>query len=703
MDPEAALRKYFGFDAFRPGQDEVIDALIAGEDVLVVMPTGGGKSLCYQLPALIKDGVAVVVSPLIALMKDQVDSLNTQGIAASFINSSITPSEQGRVLDDVSAGKIKLLYIAPERFRDLRFTRAMAGINILFFAIDEAHCVSMWGHDFRPDYLRVGEAVKRLGRPPVAAFTATATPEVRADILTALHLKEPRQFITGFERPNLEFRVTEASKNADKYAHLSGLIDKYKTGIIYCATRKRVEEVTVQLKSWDIAHTSYHGGMDDSARTSAQEAFLIKSTDIVVATNAFGMGIDRADLRFVAHFEMPGSVEAYYQEAGRAGRDGLPAVCDLFFRHNDRRIQEFFIDGNNPGKAFIVDLYATLRQLADESSEVIISINELSEKMGCSNSMAVGTSLVHLWRHGTIERFDIPGQRIRGTRLLNPEIKPHDLEIDAEALADKEQCDRAKLEAMLEYAQALECRQMWILNYFGEHNALPCGRCDRCQLIAPEGIRDPSDEESVILQKTLSGVARMSYRTRSGEWRPRFGKTRIIEMLIGSRRSEVLQNDLDQLSTYGLFQEQGAEYLRSLFDDMFRAGLLRRTGGRYPLITLTPLGDAVMKGEESVKLAWPNVLKANPSYRKHDDLPPQLEGDFDPNLFEALKKKRLALALPRKLPPHYIFTTRTLKEMATAKPLSIEEAQHLHGIGKINGRKWLPEFIPLIARNLADK
>ncbi len=703
MDPEAALRKYFGFDAFRPGQDEVIDALIAGEDVLVVMPTGGGKSLCYQLPALIKDGVAVVVSPLIALMKDQVDSLNTQGIAASFINSSITPSEQGRVLDDVSAGKIKLLYIAPERFRDLRFTRAMAGINILFFAIDEAHCVSMWGHDFRPDYLRVGEAVKRLGRPPVAAFTATATPEVRADILTALHLKEPRQFITGFERPNLEFRVTEASKNADKYAHLSGLIDKYKTGIIYCATRKRVEEVTVQLKSWDIAHTSYHGGMDDSARTSAQEAFLNKSTDIVVATNAFGMGIDRADLRFVAHFEMPGSVEAYYQEAGRAGRDGLPAVCDLFFRHNDRRIQEFFIDGNNPGKAFIVDLYATLRQLADESSEVIISINELSEKMGCSNSMAVGTSLVHLWRHGTIERFDIPGQRIRGTRLLNPEIKPHDLEIDAEALADKEQCDRAKLEAMLEYAQALECRQMWILNYFGEHNALPCGRCDRCQLIAPEGIRDPSDEESVILQKTLSGVARMSYRTRSGEWRPRFGKTRIIEMLIGSRRSEVLQNDLDQLSTYGLFQEQGAEYLRSLFDDMFRAGLLRRTGGRYPLITLTPLGDAVMKGEESVKLAWPNVLKANPSYRKHDDLPPQLEGDFDPNLFEALKKKRLALALPRKLPPHYIFTTRTLKEMATAKPLSIEEAQHLHGIGKINGRKWLPEFIPLIARNLADK
>ena len=702
MDPEEALRKYFGFDAFRPDQDEIIDALVAGEDVLVVMPTGGGKSLCYQLPALLKEGVAVVVSPLIALMKDQVDTLHAQGIAASFVNSSLNASEQRRVLQEVSAGIIKLLYIAPERFRDPRFTAALATIKISFFAIDEAHCVSLWGHDFRPDYLRVGEEIRQLGRPPIAAFTATATPEVRADILTALHLKEPRQFITGFERPNLEFRVSQTNKNADKYAHLSGLIEKYKTGIIYCATRKRVDKVAEQLTAWDIAHASYHGGMDDESRVKAQEAFFKKRVDVVAATNAFGMGIDRPDLRFIAHFEMPGSVEAYYQEAGRAGRDGLPAVCDLLYCYHDRRIQEFFIEGSNPSKSLIVDLYTHLRQITDDAHEAHISINDLSEMMKSSNSMAVGAALIHLSRYGYIERFDITGQRIRGTRLLNPNLRPHDLQIDTEALAEKEHRDRAKLEAMLEYAQALDCRQVWILDYFGERNARPCGRCDHCQIVAPEGIREPADDEKIILQKALSGIARMSFRTGTEGWRPRFGKSRIIGMLTGSRRSEILQNDLDQLSTYGILQAQGTEYLRSLFDDFLRAGLIRRTGGQYPLITLTPLGNAVMKGEETVKLVWPKFQTAKSRREKKEPLPPQLEGEFDANLYETLKKKRLALALPRKLPPHYIFTTRTLRELAMAKPLTIEEAQHLHGIGKINSHKWLPEFLPIIAENLAN-
>lgn len=701
MNPEEALRKHFGFDTFRSGQDEIIDALIAGEDALVIMPTGGGKSLCYQLPALLTEGVAVVVSPLIALMKDQVDTLNEQGIAASLVNSSLSPSEQGRVLQKVTAGNVKLLYIAPERFRDPRFTAALAPINISFFAIDEAHCVSMWGHDFRPDYLRVGEEIRRLGRPPIAAFTATATPVVRADIINALLLKEPRQFITGFERPNLEFRVTRTNKDADKYAHLSGLIEKYKTGIIYCATRKRVEAVAKQLTAWDIAHTAYHGGMDDESRTEAQEAFLKKRADVVVATNAFGMGIDRSDLRFIAHFEMPGSVEAYYQEGGRAGRDGLPAVCDLFFRHYDRRIQEFFIEGSNPGKSLIIDLYNHLRQLADEAQEVRLSINDLAEKMEVSNSMTVGSALIQLTRQGYVERFDIPGMRIRGTRLLNPDLRPRDLDIDTEKLAEKERRDRAKLEAMQEYAQASDCRQVWILDYFGEHNARPCGRCDHCQRGAPEGIREGDNEEQIILQKALSGIARMSHRTGIEGWQPRFGRSRIIEMLTGSRRSEILQNELHKLSTYGILQEQGTGYLQALFDDILRAGLIRRTGGQYPLISLTPLGDAVMMGDETVRLAWQDFREAKSNQDRKGPQSTPLDGELDTNLFETLKKKRLALALPRKLPPHYIFTTRTLKELAMAKPLTIEAAQHLHGIGKINSHKWLPEFLPIIAENLS--
>ncbi len=648
-----------------------------------------------------KAGTAVVISPLIALMKDQVDTLNAQGIAASFINSFLTSSEQKRVLQEVSEGKIKLLYIAPERFRDLRFTKTLADVNISYFAIDEAHCVSMWGHDFRPDYLRIGDEIERLGRPPIAAFTATATPLVRTDILTALHLKEPQQFITGFERPNLGFRVTYTYKDADKYAHLSGLIEKHKTGIIYCATRKKVEEVAKKLTTWDLTHVSYHGGMDDDIRMEAQEAFLKRQADIVVATNAFGMGIDRSDLRFIAHFEIPGSVEAYYQEAGRAGRDGLPAVCDLFFRHNDKRVQEFFIEGMNPGKSLIINVYSHLRQLCNVKQEVLISINDLSDKMKTANSMAVGNALIHLSRQGYVERFDIPGKRIRGTRLLNPEIRPHDLQIDTDALAEKNRHDHLKLESMLEYAQASDCRQVWILGYFGERDTRPCGRCDHCQIVAPEGIREPISDEKVILQKVLSGIARMSYRSGKNSWGPRYGRSRIIEMLSGSKRSEIFQNGLDKLSTYGILQQQGTGYLRRLFDDILRVGLIRRTGGQYPLISLTPLGDAVMKGEETVKLAWANFRDLKSSKENKGSVPTKLDGELDVGLFETLKKRRIELALPRKLPPHYIFTTRTLKELAKAKPLTIEEAQHLHGIGKINSHKWLPEFLPIIADNLA--
>ena len=330
-DPREALEKHFGFGEFLAGQEQVVSSLLSGQDALVVMPTGGGKSLCYQLPALVMDGVTIVVSPLIALMKDQVDGLLKKGVAVTMINSTLSPDEQRDRIRRMREGEFKLVYVAPERFRSENFVSALQQVPIALFAVDEAHCLSAWGHDFRPDYLRLKYALEKLGYPQTAAFTATATPVVRQDILEHLKLRDPAVSISGFERPNLSLRVTQCSGNKEKYARLKSVVDEQQTGIVYCATRKKVVEVSESLASMGVNVVAYHGGMDDKARAEAQDAFLNGTSDVAVATNAFGMGIDRSDVRFVVHFELPGSIEAYYQEAGRAGRDGERAVCELFF------------------------------------------------------------------------------------------------------------------------------------------------------------------------------------------------------------------------------------------------------------------------------------------------------------------------------------------------------------------------------------
>src|ERR1700726_2458529 len=386
MDAQPALEKYFGFREFREPQGEVISGILNGQDVFVVMPTGGGKSLCYQLPAILLDGVTVVVSPLVALMKDQVDALVARGLSATLINSTISAGEQQQRIRRMREGEFKLVYIAPERFRSRSFLQALGQITIGLFAIDEAHCISQWGHDFRPDYFRLGTVLEELGRPQVAAFTATATPEVRTDIVDRLGLSQPKIFVAGFARPNLRFMVTEMTGESQKYTRLRELIGRHRTGIVYCATRKRVDQVSDQLQSWGIRVARYHGGIDDDAREAAQNRFTQNDCDVVVATNAFGMGIDRADLRFVAHFEIPGSIEAYYQEAGRAGRDGELAECELLFNYADTRVQEFFIDGSNPSVELIRRLYLLLSQLANETADVVISTKDLAARLDSENN-----------------------------------------------------------------------------------------------------------------------------------------------------------------------------------------------------------------------------------------------------------------------------------------------------------------------------
>ena len=696
-----ALQRYFGLDSFRPGQKEVVAEIERGGDALVVMPTGGGKSLCYQLPAVIMEGVAVVVSPLIALMKDQVDSLHQRKIPATYINSSLSARERRERIQAMKEGRYELVYIAPERFRQDHFVEVLKEIQIAFFAVDEAHCVSMWGHDFRPDYLWLGNAFEKLGRPPVAAFTATATPEVRSDIRLHLRLRDPFECTTGFARPNLRFQVSHVGSTAEKYLRVNELIEQHRVGIIYCATRKRVEEVAERLVAWDASHIAYHAGMDDAERRSSQEEFLHGRADVAVATNAFGMGIDRADIRFIAHFEMPGSVEAYYQESGRAGRDGKPAVCELLFNYADKRWQEFFIEGNNPSKAVIVDVYRRLRHLADEANEIRISIRNLSGETGYgSNPFKVGASLAVLNRLGAIERFSIPGERIRGTRLPNPDLTPSSLRIDASALAEKERRDRAKLQDMIQYGYSEECRQVWVLRYFGERDPQPCRCCDRCDDPPPRSLREPNAEETVILRKALSGVARASCRRGNSGWAARYGTNRIAQMLVGSRSQSIRDARLDSLSTYGLLKDEGLAYVKSLLREMERGDLLAATNDQYRMITLTTLGEEVMKEKSSVELDWPERRRQSSREKK-----PLKEAvlttaeEVDRELYDELVSKRIQLARARGNAPAYtILSNRTLLGLASLKPLTVEEAMAIPGIGKVKARTVLPAFLKIIAQ-----
>ena len=376
-DLREQLQQLFGLDDFRPAQREVIEDVLRGRDVLCVMPTGAGKSLCYQLPAAVQGGLTIVVSPLISLMEDQVQQLRDEGIAAAFLNSSLTPSMRRQTLRELENGFDGLLYVAPERFGSIEFQELVNRLRPKFMAIDEAHCISQWGHDFRPEYYKLGEVRRQLGSPPCIALTATATEDVRNDIIHQLQLREPSIVVTGFDRPNLSYQSRRTAKVAEKHPELIDLV-KNEPGsiIIYCATRKAVEEIAALIRESfsDRPVFAYHAGMEMNVRTESQEKFMAAPRAIAVATNAFGMGINKPDVRLVCHYNIPGTLEAYYQEAGRAGRDGLPARCVILFNYQDLLLQEFFIskigDDNSDGDSEAV---AALKRHAHQKLELMIS------------------------------------------------------------------------------------------------------------------------------------------------------------------------------------------------------------------------------------------------------------------------------------------------------------------------------------------
>ena len=370
-DARAALRTHFGYADFRPGQARAVASVLEGRDTLVILPTGGGKSICYQIPALLLPGLTVVVSPLISLMKDQVDALTARGLPAAFVNSTLSSGEVSDRLARAQRGEIKLLYVAPERFDFANTAERIAKMGVSLLALDEAHCISEWGHDFRPSYLRMAQVRERLGNPPVVALTATATPEVRRDIARQLLLRSPETVITGFDRINLRYHVVPTRSDDEKDGALVRAVrDAEGLAVVYASTRRAVERVAAVLEKARIPSVAYHAGLDDRHRKDVQEAFMREDVRAIVATNAFGMGIDKPNVRLVLHHAMPGTLEAYYQEAGRAGRDGLPSDCVLLHSFPDRFTHEFFIKGAYPERAVVERVYNAISRVADRDGKL---------------------------------------------------------------------------------------------------------------------------------------------------------------------------------------------------------------------------------------------------------------------------------------------------------------------------------------------
>jgi ATP-dependent DNA helicase RecQ len=585
----ALLADVFGFHAFRPGQEEIVATVLAGQDVLAVLPTGAGKSLCYQLPALSRDGLTVVVSPLIALMRNQVAQLEGYGVAAACLNSAVSPEEGHRTVARLRDGSLCLLYVAPERLR-LPGTLALlqkAGVALL--AIDEAHCISQWGHDFRPDYLDLGRLRGELGDPPVIALTATADAATRADIAGRLFPSPPRVFVHGFDRPNIRINIRPKELAGGQ---LLAFLEAHRSesGIVYCSTRKKTEELAERFRAVGHRAVAYHAGLEASARDAAQDLFLRETGVVAVATVAFGMGIDKPDVRFVAHADMPKSIEAWYQEIGRAGRDGLPAETLTLYGLDDMQ-----------------------------------------------------------FRHQQIASGDLSDEQQR--------------------------VERRRLDALIALMESPRCFRQSLLAYFGE-TTQPCGNCGVCA----GGVA--TIDGSTAARKAMSAML------RSGE---RFGREHLIDILLGESSDGVARHGHDKLPTFGIGKEHDRRTWRTIFRQIYAAGLAEVDVAGHGNWLVTEAGRDVLFGRATF------AMREFTTPARRVRAARTVAGAGDSALLAELKVYRSELARQRGVPAYVVFPDQTLTEMAAARPSTLAEFRALHGVGDAKLKAYGAAFIARIA------
>ncbi len=682
----AMLRESFGYPGFRPGQERAITSVLSGRDTLVVLPTGGGKSLCYQVPALMLPGLTIVVSPLISLMKDQVDALTARGLPAAFINSTLTGSQVSDRLARAARGDIKLLYVAPERFDAGTTAERLRAMGVSLLAVDEAHCISEWGHDFRPSYLRMRQVRERLGAPPTVALTATATPEVRRDIAAQLALRNPTIIVTGFDRTNLHYHVLPTRNDHEKDEALVQTMREHDgLAVVYASTRRNVERIAGVLERARISATAYHAGLDDAHRHEVQDSFMNEDVRAIVATNAFGMGIDKPNVRLVIHHAMPGTLEAYYQEAGRAGRDGLRSECVLLHAFPDRFTHEFFIKGSYPERALVEAVYSAMQRVVDASGLTDLGPEDIARLVpGKVAGRDVESALRILMRADAVRRESESGSSVFVRLLATPERIKREL-------PDSHSPELGLLRALWRAAG---------------------NRLNEGAVVSLDGL-PPGFSGSATAVPILTGLQSRQFLT----WERLGGGTRLtdprkplsafaVEWAVIDRRRRAELAKLDAMQKYAYTTGCRRAFVLRYFGDEagrgtcggcdnclgLHVGKERHAPGpaRTRRERAAPMADtsrSARSGEP--RGAEPSGGDARPGGEL------VLEG-ADARLFASLKALRSSIAREEKVPPYVVFTDRTLAEFAARKPRTGASLLEVRGVGQAKLDKYGERFLAAI-------